>query len=440
MRLTIVGGGGFRVPLVYEAVANARDRAPISEVILTDDDPARLAAISRVLAALNLDLPVRTTPHLDEALRDAGIIFVAVRVGGTRGRIVDEQVALRHGLLGQETIGPGGLAFAIRTLGVMEDLAARALRTCPEAWIINFTNPAGLITEAMQAHNPRVVGICDTPIGLVRRVGRALDIDPGDADIGYIGINHLGWLRTFTINGVDHLPRLLADRDLLARIEEARILGPEWVRTMGALPNEYLYYYTYTREAIAAIRSGQATRGEFLDQQQETFYARVGRGEGDPGAAWRKTLAEREATYMAEARDGARESEDLGGGYHEVAVDLMASLLGGEPSRMILNVANAGAIAHLPRDAVVEMPCEVDSRGVHQIRPATTLELDQLALLMGVKAAERALIEAVRRGSRAGAWRAFALHPLVDSAGVARELLEDYTRAHPGVAAALPHP
>lgn len=428
------------MPLVYEAVARARERVAISEVALTDEDPARLTAMARVLRALDLDLPVITTPDLDEALRGAAVIFAAVRVGGTAGRVVDEQVALRHGLLGQETIGPGGLAYAIRTLGVMEDLAARALRLAPEAWIINFTNPAGLITEAMQAHNPRVVGICDTPIGLVRRVGRVLGIDADAADIGYIGINHLGWLRTFTVNGIDQLPRLLADRDLLARIEEARILGIDWVQTIGALPNEYLYYYTYTREAISAISEAPATRGEFLDEQQGTFYSRVARGEGDPGALWHETLAEREATYMAEAREDDREEEDLGGGYHEVAVDLMASLLGGERNRMILNVAGAGAIPQLPHDAVVEMPCEVDARGIHPIRPATTLELDQVALLMRVKAADRALIEAVRRGSKTLAWRAFALHPLVDSAAVARELLEDYIRGHAGVLAALPHP
>src|SRR5699024_5064811 len=127
--------------------------------------------------------PVRATQDLDDALAGALVIFAAIRVGGTRGRITDERIALAHGLLGQETIGPGGLAYAIRTLGVMEHLARRAARLAPEAWIINFTNPAGLITEAMLEANPRVVGICDTPIGLVRRVARVLEVDIGDAEI-----------------------------------------------------------------------------------------------------------------------------------------------------------------------------------------------------------------------------------------------------------------
>src|SRR5699024_1833446 len=141
---------------------------------------------------------------------------------------------------------------------------------------------------------------------------------------------------------------------------------------------------------------------------------------------WETTLAEREATYMAEARQEEREEEDLGGGYHEVAVDLMASLLAGERNRMILNVPNAGAVPQLPDDATIEIPCEVDGRGVHRIRPAASLDLDQLGLLSSVKAADRALIAAVRAGSRSAAWRAFGVHPLVDSVAVARELVDDY--------------
>lgn len=466
MRLTIVGGGGFRVPLVYAAVARARERVRITEVMLTDTDSDRLAVMQRVLADLatgsgadlatgpglttSPPLPVRATTDLDEALRGAAIIFAALRIGGTRGRITDERIALARGVLGQETVGAGGLAYAIRTLGPMEDLARRAARLAPEAWIINFTNPAGLITEAMRTHTPRVVGICDTPIALVRRVARALEIDVDDADIGYIGLNHLGWLHILTSGGVDHLPRLLADPGLLSQIEEARTLGVEWVQTLGSIPNEYLYYYYFTREAIASITRAPATRGEFLHDQQTRFYAeaagaaadnpRAGERPNAPAARWQAALAEREATYMAEARAAEREEEDLGGGYHEVAVDLMAGLVGEERNRMILALPNAGAIPALPPDAVIEIPCEVGAGAITQLRPAAALDLDQLGLVTAVKAAERALIDAVRAGSRAGAWRAFAAHPLVDSAAVARDLVGDYIAADELIAAALPHP
>lgn len=428
------------MPLVYSAVARARSRVAITEVALTDTDPARLQAMRRVLAGMDLDLPVVTTTDLDEALGGAAVIFAAIRVGGTDGRVRDERIALARGLLGQETIGPGGLAYAIRTLGVMEHLAARAAELAPEAWIINFTNPAGLITEAMRTHNPRVVGICDTPIGLVRRVARTLEIEIDDAEIGYIGINHLGWLRTLRIDGVDHLPRLLAEPGLLGRIEEARTAGIEWVQTLRALPNEYLYYYNFTRQALATITAARRTRGEFLASQQAGFYAGVAREPGSAARQWAATLAERESTYMAEAREGEREEADLGGGYHEVAVDLMAGLLAGERNRMILGVPNAGAIPALPHEAIIEIPCEVDSHGVRPLRPAAVLDLDQLGLVVSVKAAERAIITAVREGSRSLAWRAFGMHPLVDSVATARDLLNDYIAADPLIAAALPRP
>lgn len=436
----IVGGGGFRVPLVYSALAGARDRLPITEVVLTDTDPARLAAIQSVLHGMGGTVAVSATTDLDAALTGAAIVFAAVRIGGTAGRVNDERVALAHGLLGQETIGPGGLAYATRTLGFMEDLATRVARLAPDAWIINFTNPAGLITEAMHAHHPRVVGICDTPIGLVRRVARVTGTNLDDAQIGYLGINHLGWLTSFIVDGVDHLPGLLADRELLLRIEEARLLGPDWVQEIGALPNEYLYYYARTREVTQRLTSAEATRGEFLQEQQRGFYERVARDVEHASDAWREALAEREATYMAEARTDAREEEDLSGGYHEVAIDLMAGLLAGEDHRMILNVPNNGAIPELPDAAVIEMPCTVNARGVNQIHPPARLALDQTALILGVKAADRLLIEAVRRGSRSGAWRAFAAHPLLDSTEVARALLTDYIASDPLIAAALPNP
>ncbi|UFU05273.1 6-phospho-beta-glucosidase [Ruania halotolerans] len=450
MKLVILGGGGFRVPLVYSAVLAARHRVPITEVVLFDADPGRLAVMHEVLtgpgsgeaAASNGADPlrVRATTDLDDAVTGADVVFAAIRVGGTRGRVLDERVALERGLLGQETIGPGGLAYALRTLPIMEHVASRIAELAPQAWTINFTNPAGLITEAMRTHlGERVVGICDTPIGLVRRVARVLGVDPAaeSVKVDYLGLNHLGWLHGLRTGGVDRLPELLADDRLLGQIEEARTLGLDWVRARGALPNEYLYYYDYTREAVARIRESAQTRGEFLDAQQRQFYLDAGQTQ-DPRAVWSATLAEREATYMAEAREQEREDQDLeGGGYHEVAVDLMAALLAGERHRMILDVANNGIIPTLPDDAVIEVPCAVDRDGIRPEVPPTALTLDELALVTAVKAADRGIISASRSGSRQEAWHAFAVHPLVDSAAVARDVVDAYIDAHPTIAAVL---
>ncbi|MGO3507650.1 MAG: 6-phospho-beta-glucosidase, partial [Brachybacterium tyrofermentans] len=253
MKLTILGGGGFRVPLVYEAMATGATGLQVDEIALQDVDAARLRTITEVIDGVRAQLEadgraahpprVTATTDLREAVTGADFVFSAVRVGGAEARTVDERVALGLGLLGQETIGPGGLAYALRTIPVALEIARTVAEVAPDAWVINFTNPAGIVTEAMRSLlGDRVVGICDTPIGLVRRVGRLLDVDlvAGErgAEVDYVGLNHLGWLRGVRVDGVDRLPGLLADDDALEEIEEARLIGKDWVRADGALPNE----------------------------------------------------------------------------------------------------------------------------------------------------------------------------------------------------------
>jgi 6-phospho-beta-glucosidase len=446
VKLTILGGGGFRVPLVYRALGDA---SPITEVVLHDVAPERLAAIRAVLDQVGGGPAVRTTTDLDDALRGARFVFSAIRVDGLAGRTVDERVALDCGVLGQETTGPGGIAYGLRTVPVALRVAERVSAVAPDAWVINFTNPAGMITEAMQrVLGERVVGICDSPIGLAQRAARALTgigIEvPADPVVEYVGLNHLGWLRGLRVNGVDRLPDLLADDAALASVEEVRLVGADWVRAIGALPNEYLYYFYRNREAVAAIGAAVSTRGEYLLAQQERFYADTA---ADPAGAlerWRRVRAERDASYMAESREasgaGERAAEDVaGGGYQQVALELMAALSGGEPHTMILNVRNGAVVPGLPADAVVEVPCLV---GAHGVTPLATAPLPggMLGLLQQVKAVEQDTIEAAVTGSEVLALRAFAQHPLVDSVSVAQDLLRGYRERLPGLAAVLVRP
>jgi 6-phospho-beta-glucosidase len=446
VKLSILGGGGFRVPLVYRALGDA---SPIGEVVLHDVAPERLAAIRAVLDQVGGGPAVRATTDLDDALRGARFVFSAIRVDGLAGRTVDERVALGCGVLGQETTGPGGIAYGLRTVPVALRVAERVSAVAPEAWVINFTNPAGMITEAMQrVLGERVVGICDSPIGLAQRAARALTgigIEvPAEPVAEYVGLNHLGWLRALRVNGVDRLPDLLADDAALASIEEVRLVGADWVRAIGALPNEYLYYFYRNREAVAAIGAAGTTRGEYLLAQQERFYADTA---ADPARAlerWTRVRAERDASYMAESREasgaGERAAEDVaGGGYQQVALELMAALSGGEPRTMILNVRNGAAVPGLPADAVVEVPCLV---GAHGVTPLATVPLPgaMLGLLQQVKAVERDTIEAAVTGSEVVALRALAQHPLVDSVSVAQELLRGYRERLPGLAAVFVRP
>ncbi|MFG3368774.1 6-phospho-beta-glucosidase [Streptomyces sp. NPDC090032] len=438
MRLTILGGGGFRVPLVYGALLGDHAQGRVTEVTLHDTDPARLRAVTGVLAEQAtgaLDAPaVHATTDLDEALRGADFVFSAIRVGGLAGRAADERVALAEGVLGQETVGAGGIAYGLRTVPVAVDIARRVKELAPDAWVINFTNPAGLVTEAMSRHlGDRVIGICDSPVGLGRRVARVLGADPGEAWIDYVGLNHLGWLRGLKVNGRDELPRLLADEKLLGSFEEGRLFGTDWLRSLGAIPNEYLHYYYFNRETVRAYQEAERTRGAFLLDQQAAFYA-------DPSyASWDRTRAEREATYMAHNREasgaGERDAADLeeSGGYEKVALALMRAIARDERATLILNVRGRGALPSLDDDAVVEIPCLVDANGAHPVSVAP-LPGHATGLVSSVKAVEREVLAAAESGSRATAVKAFALHPLVDSVTVARRLLEGYTEAHPGLA------
>ena len=216
MRLTVLGGGGFRTPFVHDAVLRGGGGVRVDELVLHDTDPDRLTAISHVLhqhSAATDDPPeVRTTTDLDEAVKDTDFVFAAIRVGGLPGRVRDERVALDLGVLGQETVGPGGIAYGLRTIPVMTRIAERVAELAPAAYVLNFTNPAGMITEAMQVVlGDRVVGICDTPLDLGRRLARLMGVEPSRIHLDYVGLNHLGWVRRVLHDGVDLLPGLLAD-------------------------------------------------------------------------------------------------------------------------------------------------------------------------------------------------------------------------------------
>jgi 6-phospho-beta-glucosidase len=428
-RLTIIGGGGFRVPLVYGALLHSR---LIDEVVLYDVDHVRLAAIARVLHAQAESVShaprIVATTDLTEALTGASFVFSAIRVGGLAGRVVDEEVALSLGVLGQETVGAGGIAYGLRTLPVALALARRIALVAPEAWVINFTNPAGLVTEAMGAHlGDRVIGICDSPSALVRRVLRALGM--GAADVSYAGLNHLGWLTGVREKERELLPQLLAAPSSLESFEEGRLFGVSKLQALGAVPNEYLHYYYDHDDLVRREHAAGETRGAFLMRQQNEVYAAL--AGADPLDSWERARRQRDATYMAMEGLGERDDAE-GGGYEQVALELMTAIALDSPATLILNVRNRGTIAFLDDDAVVEVPCQVDGRGA---RPLRRYEVPGhgVALVKQVKATERAVLDAASNGSRAVAVRAMAGHPLIDSVPLGRRLVDEYQRRLPAL-------
>jgi 6-phospho-beta-glucosidase len=445
MKLAVLGGGGFRTPAIYRALAEGQTRTSFDELVLYDVDQGRLDRIAGVIAGLDAQLgrsvPLKVTTRLEEAVDGANFVYCAIRVGGIAGRLLDETAALAEGVIGQETTGAGGLTFALRTVPVVTRIAEVVSRRAPEATFINFTNPVGLVTEAAQrVLGGRAIGICDAPQGLCRRVATALGREPDDLWFDYFGINHLGWLRAVLDRGRDLLPGLLADEECLTSFEEGRLFGAERLRFVGMIPNEYLYYYDFAAEAFAGMRSGRV-RAEFLQQQQDAFYS----GNGPPDKAlddWEATIEERERRYMEEAWTGR--DDDLNsiaaarepGGYGGLALDLVDALNGIGTTVLILNVANRSSLPFLDAEAVVEVPCVVGRGGVVPVAIGS-VPTEASELIQTVRAAERAAIEAALSGSRQMAVRALAIHPLVQSPDVAERILQRHMIGQPQLAETL---
>jgi 6-phospho-beta-glucosidase len=439
MKLTIVGGGGFRVPLVYGALLDKKERLGLEEVVLHDIDADRLERIGAVLEGLAAErgaqLPFRFTTDLVDAVEGADFVFCAIRVGQLEGRVVDEDVPLGLGVLGQETTGPGGICFALRTIPVMVRLAETMAKHAPNAWLINFTNPAGMVTEAVQpVLGDRVVGICDSPSGLCRRVAAAVGQSADDLWFDYFGLNHLGWLKGVRgADGVQLLDGLLEDDERLSGFEEGRLFGGEWLRSLTMIPNEYLYYFYYAADTVNAIRGSSASRGAFLLEQQRAFYARGG---GDALGDWRATRHDRERTYMAEARNAAGDDHDhdgdANGGYEYEAMAVLEAIALNTRRVLILNTANRSALPFLDERAVVEVPCVVGRAGPVPMAMGQ-VPAHARALVEMMKDVERTTIDAALLGSRELAVKALSLHPLVPSVTTAREIFDGYRRRLPAL-------
>jgi len=434
VRVVILGGGGFRVPLICRELAASG--LAVGEVVLYDVVPERLGVIAAVLAGGGL--PLRATTDLDQALRGTDVIFAALRVGGLDGRVADERSALDAGVIGQETVGAGGLSYAARAVPVVDAIARRVAELAPRAWVISMTNPAGIVTEVMAATlGPRVIGVCDSPMGLVRRACAAAGVDPGPrlaqvpdgVEVDYLGLNHLGWLRGLRVNGTDLLPGLLADPDALERTEEGKLFGAGLLQALGTIPNEYLYWYYARAEALRDVRAAGRTRAEHVRAEQQRFFAAAAADPGRAAALWAAANDERNRSYFAELRSGERDAADVeAGGYETMAVGLAAALTGPAgsrgsvaPARLILNVRNGGTVPAMAPDAVIETVCLVDGDGAVPL-PVPPPSDHELGLMSTVKSCERAIASAALTGSAADALRAFALHPLVGSLEAARTL------------------
>jgi 6-phospho-beta-glucosidase len=444
-------GTGVRSPGVLLGLAKLERELGITEVALHDNDAERLDIISKLGAHLCREAGASFTVRGERDPRDAfagsRFIYTAIRVGQERARAIDEQLPLRFGVLGQETTGPGGFAMAMRTIPVMLDYARMIEDVAPDALVVNFTNPVGLVMQALCDHTAlRVVGVCDGPPHMHRSVATFLDLPPDDVHVDYFGLNHCGWIRRVLVQGEDRLPEILRRFEELQRSDDVwGVFDPELVRTLGALPMEYLYFYYYREQAVEHIRRSGSTRGEEIAALNASLWPALRQlvDTGDLDGAregWLTALRARGATYFARERghtvlDAGQPELDASpseeGGYATVAAAVMASVELGQEASLILNVPNHGAIPDLRDGDVVEVSCLVDEHGARPLAQGAMPDAMR-GLIESVKTYERLTVEAAVEGSYEKALRALIVHPLVGSYPLAKAVLDGYVSVHEG--------
>ncbi len=454
MKLAILGGGGVRMPAFVRAVLTGRPGA-FSEICLFEPDPVRRDTICRlasgIASALGHDGVVTVTADAGTAFTGADYVFSAIRVGGDRGRVIDEQVALRRGIVGQETTGPGGAAMALRTIPVVLAYCELLSQCSPGAVLINFTNPAGLITQAISAQGKvRVVGVCDTPSSAVERLAQFLGLESVSLSGAYAGLNHLGWICSLPDGGRDRLGELLDRFEELQRFDERfAAFDPALVRRVGAIPTEYVYYFYDPRRYVEGVARAGSSRGQDVLRLNEELLPRLAAAfsEGGTEAAWQAydlLLGVRRDTYMRTDIEGASGQDEARarraaaapaaladariGGYEGLALQVIDGLAGRGSREVIVNLAGGAALGLAAGD-VVETPARVSSDGLVPLA-VPVLPRSARGLVEQVKEYERGIVEAAMTADAGLAGVALSLHPLVPGITAARELIAEYRRQH----------
>ncbi|MEU4950256.1 6-phospho-beta-glucosidase [Streptomyces lavendulae] len=413
MKLAVVGGGSTYTPELIDGFARMRDILPVTELVLIDPAAERLELIGglarRILARQGHPGTVTTTSDLDAGVAGADAVLLQLRVGGQAARLQDETWPLECGCVGQETTGAGGLAKALRTVPVVLDIAERVRRSAPDAWIIDFTNPVGIVTRALLGAGHKAVGLCNVAIGLQRKFAALLDVAPAEVHLDHVGLNHLTWetgVRLGGPDGTDVLPRLLAGHGdaVAADLRLPRAL----LDRLGVVPSYYLRYFYAHDEVVRELGEKPSRAAEVAAMEKELLALY-----GDPA------LDEKPA--LLAKRGGAF--------YSEAAVDLAAALLGGGgPSVQVVNTRNDGTLPFLPDDAVIEVQARVDGSGPVPL-PVPRLDPLFAGLTAHVSAYEDLALDAALRGGRERVSKALLAHPLVGQYDLA-EGLTDRLLAH----------
>jgi 6-phospho-beta-glucosidase len=414
MKLAVVGGGSTYTPELVDGLARMRAELPVDELALVDPSTERLELVAgvsqRILRRQGHAASVTTHSALEPAVDGADAVLLQLRVGGQMTRNADETWPLECGCVGQETTGAGGLAKALRTVPVVLDIAERVRQANPDAWIVDFTNPVGIVTRALLQDGHRALGLCNVAIGFQRRFAAILSLEPEQLQLGHVGLNHLTWERAVYVDGVDVLPKLLAEHleSIAAEIE----LPTAVVERLGVVPSYYLRYFYAHDEVVRELKSrpSRALEVAAIEARLLELYA-------DP------TVDEKPAELAS--RGGAY--------YSDAAVALVASLLGaragdGAEDVHVVNLRNDGSLPFLDDDHVIEVPADVGHAGARAL-PVEPVEPLYAGLIAHVAAYERLALDAAVRGGRERVFAALLAHPLVGQIDLA-EGLTDRLLAH----------
>jgi 6-phospho-beta-glucosidase len=409
VKVAVVGAGSTYTPELVEGFVTRTDRLPVDELALLDIDPERLeivgALAERMMRRAGWGGTLALTGDAREALEGADYVVVQLRVGGNKARYTDETIPLEFDVIGQETTGPGGFAKALRTVPVVLGLAELTAEIgASNAWFVDFTNPTGLVTQALLDAGHHALGLCNVAIGFQRSFAKYFDVTPDRVQLEHVGLNHLSWERKVLVDGVDRLPELLALSPDAPNhpFDEIDWVPIEFVRDLGAIPSYYLHYYYRTSAVLAEQREG-TTRAEQVMEIEAGLLELY----KDPSLDTKPALLEQ--------RGGAY--------YSDAAAALIASLQAGAGDVQVVNVRNEGAIANLADDDVVEVACTVDRDGAHPLS-VEPLPPEMHALVAHVKDYERLTIAAALSGSRGDALQALLANPLVPDLDTAQPLLD----------------
>lgn len=404
MKFTIVGAGSSYSPELVDEMIVRRETLPIDEIVLYDINQERLdimeGFLKRYCAKRDFAVKIRQTTDLDDALYGADFVDTQIRVGGNQQRVKDEKIPLKYGLIGQETTGAGGMMKAFRTIPVMLDVAEHMVKNSPEGWIINYTNPAGLVTEAVTRYTrANIAGFCSGGIFPKMWAKRSMGIDYHRVQYDYVGLNHLNFISNITI---DARPITEEEFDTLAKTNDD--VGLEIQKLLGCLTSPYLQYYYKTRQRVSELEAKAQTRGEYVQDLEKIVFA----GYADT--------------------DNADIPQELykrgGGGYSEVAMNFVNAVYNNVDTEMVVNVPNKGAVPFLPDEGVVEINCLVNKRGMAPIHKAN-VPAPCWGLIAAVKNYEMLAVEAAVEGNVTKMKQALLAHPLVREYSIVEKLVPD---------------